>query len=66
MHLGPEGVRLILCQVYMASGPELLWLRFQFQKMPQGGNQHRLGTPANLVSGRGIDSALEQLHRCGQ
>jgi hypothetical protein len=65
-HPGLEGVRLFLYQIRVAPRPEQLQLKFQFQKKRQGGNQCRPGPPVDPVSSRGVDLALEQLHRHGQ
>jgi hypothetical protein len=53
-HLGLEGIRLILCQVRTAHGPEQLQLGFQ-----QDGNQCKPGPLVDPVSSRGVNPTHE-------
>jgi hypothetical protein len=66
VHLGLEGIHLILHQVRVALRSMQLQLSPQLQKMQQGDNQCRPGTSMDPVSSCGINVVLEQLRRLGQ
>jgi hypothetical protein len=66
MHLGLEGIHLILCQVCATPGSKQLELGPLLQKVRQGGSQHRSDTLADPVNSDGVNTALKQLRCRGQ
>jgi hypothetical protein len=53
--LRPDRICLIVDQVPISPRPKQL----QLWKVRQGGNQHRLGPPADSIGGRGVNPAFE-------